>query len=67
MDPVGVATITPSAAYEVKNEPLIATSRRARRPGCGFSSTASFNAHQRPLAGPFDSMVTCSIIRSATA
>ena len=32
VEPVGVATITPSAAYVVKKEPLIATSRRTSRP-----------------------------------
>ena len=47
-----MATITPSAAYVVKNVPLMSTSRRASRPVCTFSSTASLSANQRPCAEP---------------
>src|SRR5581483_9182127 len=67
VEPVGVATITPSAAYVVKNVPLIATSRRARRPWRTFSITASLSAHQRPRAAPSDATSTSSTMRSSTS
>ena len=67
VEPVGVATITPSAAYVVKNVPLISTSSRTRRPVCTFSSTASFSANHRPLRRARRLDVTSSTMRSATS
>ena len=67
VEPVGVATITPSAAYVVKKVPLISTSRRASRPVCTFSSTASLNANQRPCAVPSDTTLISRTMRSATS
>ena len=50
--PVGVATITPSAAYVVNGLPLIDTSSRIRWPLRCFSSAASLSANHVPAAGP---------------
>ena len=50
--PVGVATITPSAAYVVNALPLIDTSSRMRWPLRCFSSAASLSANHVPAAGP---------------
>ena len=48
VEPVGVATMTPSAAYVVKNFPLIDTANRTRCPLLHFSRTASFRASHFP-------------------
>ncbi len=44
VEPVGVAMINPSAAYEVNAAPSIRTSRRTVWPASCFSTTASFKA-----------------------
>ena len=63
--PVGVATITPSAAYVVNGVPLIDTSRRMKCPGCCFSSTASLSANSRCSPSSV-ARTTSSTMRSET-
>ena len=54
VDPVGVATMSPSAAYDVNTSPPMRTSMRTVCPDCVFSTTASLSARKQTSASGDD-------------
>ena len=66
MEPVGVATIRPSALTRVTNSSPIDTDRSVIRARADFVMTTSFSASCSGSAEPFRIVVARSIMRSST-